>query len=190
MAGAGGCAAASWGRGSPGDWVAATGFATFATRHPPRNAPRFHGSQSGTALALLGFVAHLAHARHPKQPHARSVDRADGYFRHRPEESALYQTIAEHWPAFRGRAEEAGGLPKFIVREVEDYLCCGILERGCLHLECRSCGYSQLVPPSCKRRGFCPSCLGRRMVDLAVHLEQSVLPPVPIRHWICSFPWG
>ena len=28
------------------------------------------------------------------------------------------------------------------------------------------------------------------MADLAVHLEQSVLPAVPIRHWICSFPWG
>lgn len=24
----------------------------------------------------------------------------------------------------------------------------------------------------------------------AVHLERAVLPEVPIRHWICSFPWG
>ncbi|MSP25779.1 MAG: hypothetical protein EXR75_11555, partial [Myxococcales bacterium] len=23
-----------------------------------------------------------------------------------------------------------------------------------------------------------------------VHLEQNVLPAVPIRHWICSLPWG
>jgi hypothetical protein len=28
------------------------------------------------------------------------------------------------------------------------------------------------------------------MSDSAVHLERSVLPRVPIRHWICSFPWG
>ncbi len=28
------------------------------------------------------------------------------------------------------------------------------------------------------------------MVDTAVHLEQHVLPAVPIRHWICSLPWG
>jgi hypothetical protein len=28
------------------------------------------------------------------------------------------------------------------------------------------------------------------MVDTAIHLEQRVLPPVPIRHWICSLPWG
>ena len=24
----------------------------------------------------------------------------------------------------------------------------------------------------------------------AVHLERYVLPAVPIRHWICSLPWG
>jgi len=81
-------------------------------------------------------------------------------------------------------------LPTFVVREFEEYLSCGILERGCLHLVCRACGYSQVVALSCKRRGFCPSCLGRRMADTAVHLEQSVLPAAPIRHWICSLPWG
>ena len=28
------------------------------------------------------------------------------------------------------------------------------------------------------------------MADTAVHLEQHVLPAVPVRHWICSLPWG
>ena len=28
------------------------------------------------------------------------------------------------------------------------------------------------------------------MADTAVHLEREVLPEVPIRHWICSLPWG
>ena len=28
------------------------------------------------------------------------------------------------------------------------------------------------------------------MADLAVHLKQVVIPEVPVRHWICSFPWG
>ncbi len=67
---------------------------------------------------------------------------------------------------------------------------CGILEEGCLHLVCRSCGYSQVVALSCKKRGFCPGCLGRRMADTAVHLEERVLPAVRVRHWICSLPWG
>jgi hypothetical protein len=102
----------------------------------------------------------------------------------------LYQTVAECWPLFRERMEESGGLPKFVVKEFEGFLKCGILEEGCLHLVCRSCGYSEVVAFSCKKRGFCPSCLGRRMADTAVHLEQRVLPAVPIRHWICSLPWG
>jgi len=31
-------------------------------------------------------------------------------------------------PAFREELEEAGGLPRFVVREFEDYLQCWILE--------------------------------------------------------------
>ena len=82
------------------------------------------------------------------------------------------------------------GLPQFVVSEFEAYLDCGRLEAGCLLLECRSCGYSQLVAFSCKRRGFCPGCVARRMADTGVHLEQRVLPEAPVRHWICSLPWG
>jgi hypothetical protein len=28
------------------------------------------------------------------------------------------------------------------------------------------------------------------MADTGVHLEQRVLPEAPVRHWICSLPWG
>ncbi len=42
---------------------------------------------------------------------------------------------------------------------------------------------------SCKGRGFCPSCCGRRMADTAVHLCDEVLPEVPIRQWVLSFPF-
>jgi hypothetical protein len=97
-------------------------------------------------------------------------DRAQhgGYERHRPEETVLYRTLEVHWPAFRERAEEASGLPRFVVREVEEYLRCGILEHGCVRVRCGRCGFERLVAFSCKRRGFCPSCLGRRMADTAV----------------------
>ncbi|MEI6806676.1 MAG: transposase, partial [Myxococcaceae bacterium] len=32
---------------------------------------------------------------------------------------------------------------------------------------------------SCKKRGFCGSCMARRMSDTAIHLVDSVIPPVP-----------
>ncbi|MBX3131732.1 MAG: transposase zinc-binding domain-containing protein [Polyangiaceae bacterium] len=67
---------------------------------------------------------------------------------------------------------------------------CGRPEHGCLHLVCRDRGYSEIVAFSCKRRGFCASCLGRRRPTRRCTWMQSVLPRVPIRHWNCSLPWG
>ncbi len=98
--------------------------------------------------------------------------------------------MAEHWSEFKEQMQEQGGLPKFVEEEFDAYLACGRLEAGCLELQCRSCGHSLLVALSCKRRGFCAACLGRRMSDTAVHLEQEVLPEVAVRHWVCTFPWG
>ena len=133
-----------------------------------------------------------AHPPHGKsRPHTTKTRRRDGYERHGPEDGALYQTIATHWPAFDEEMEAYGGLPDFVRHQFERFLTCGILrEHGCLHLQCRECGHSQLVAFSCKGRGVCNSCAGRRMVDAAVHLEANVLPAVNIRHWVCTLPWG
>lgn len=115
--------------------------------------------------------------------------RADGYARRAPEETLLYRVVREHWPTFRELAEERGGLPDFVTREFEEYLRCGILEHGLVHLCCERCGHAMVVAFSCKRRGFCPSCTARRMSDVAAHLVEEVLPDVPIRQWVCSLPW-
>jgi len=120
---------------------------------------------------------------------ACSADRRDGYARRQPELTALHRTLSAHWPAFLERANEAGGLPKFVTDEVQAYLRCGLLEHGHALLVCERCGKSRLVGFSCKRRGFCPSCCGRRMNDVALHLTQRVIPEVPVRQWVCSLPW-
>src|SRR5215813_331146 len=44
------------------------------------------------------------------------------------------------------------------------------------------------IPCSCKRRGLCPSCAGRRMAQTAAHLVEQVLPWVPTRQWVVSVP--
>ncbi|PRQ06849.1 transposase zinc-binding domain-containing protein [Enhygromyxa salina] len=118
-----------------------------------------------------------------------TTPRRDSYQRRRPDETRLYQLIEEHWPTFLERAEQAGGLPDFIVEEFEAYLRCGMLEHGLAHFVCRQCGESLVVAFSCKRRGLCPSCLGRRMSDVAAHLIDEVFPEVPVRQWVCSLPW-
>ena len=55
---------------------------------------------------------------------------------------------------------------------------------GAVTLRCDACGLDRLLPFSCKRRGFCPSCGGRRMTERAAHAVDAVLPPVPVRQWV------
>ena len=58
-----------------------------------------------------------------------------------------------------------------------------------MRVQCESCHKENLVAFSCKRRGFCPSCGGRRMSETAIHLVDHVLPLKPIRQWVISFPF-
>ncbi len=69
------------------------------------------------------------------------------------------------------------------------YLDCGVLAYGFLRVHCDACGHDRLVAFSCKGRGFCPSCGGRRMADTAAHLVDRVLPEVPIRQWVLTLPY-
>jgi ribosomal protein S27E len=74
-------------------------------------------------------------------------------------------------------------------REFEDYLKCGRLEHGFLRVRCSDCHAEQLLAFSCKRRGFCPSCGARRMVESAALLVDEVLPRVPLRQGVLSVPY-
>src|SRR5437899_5666274 len=108
-----------------------------------------------------------------------------------PSSTVLYHVIAEHLETFLASLAddpEATGLPAYVQREFYDYVRCGILAHGFLRLGCDTCKHELLVPFSCKRRGFCPSCAGRRMAQMAAHLVEQVLPWVPTRQWVVSVP--
>ena len=108
-----------------------------------------------------------------------------------PSHTVLYTAIAEHLETFLASLAddpEATGLPAYVQREFYDYLQCGILAHGFLRLGCDTCHHELLVPFSCKRRGFCPSCAGRRMAQTAAHLIEQVIPWVPTRQWVVSVP--
>jgi hypothetical protein len=111
------------------------------------------------------------------------------YLRRQPERSVLYQAVRDHLPTFLSVAAEAEReVPKFVRREMESFLDCGILARGCVRVRCRGCGFDRLVAFSCKGRGLCPSCAGRRMAETAVHLVDEVFPRVPVRQWVLTLP--
>ena len=71
---------------------------------------------------------------------------------------------------------------------LETFLRCGVFAHGFLRAHCDECGNDLLVAFSCKGRGICPSCAGRRMANTAAHLVDRVLPVVPVRQWVLSLP--
>ncbi len=73
-------------------------------------------------------------------------------------------------------------------KELEGYLDCGLLCRRFARLRCDSCQSSRVVAFSCKGRGFCPSCMGRRLCATAANLAESVMPPADLRHWVLTPP--
>ena len=103
----------------------------------------------------------------------------------------LHHVLREHLESFleEGRFRGAReGLPAFVERELRKYLTCGILARGFARFRCDECKHEILVAFSCKGRGFCPSCCGRRMADLAAHLVDDVLGGFPVRQWVLTLP--
>jgi len=101
----------------------------------------------------------------------------------------LSQVIDLHFKAFVEHIEEQGGfVPAYVKRAFWSYLGCGRPEGGFTLLRC-DCGRARILAFSCKNRGFCPSCLGRRMSQMAANMVDNVLPDgVPIRQWVLSFP--
>jgi len=98
--------------------------------------------------------------------------------------SIIYAIQAARPRIFR----QAINLPANATKEFDEYLKCGRLEHGFLRVRCESCHGERLVAFSCKKRGFCPSCGARRMTERAAHLVDHVIPHVPVRQWVVSFP--
>lgn len=112
------------------------------------------------------------------------------YRRHQPEDTSLYPIVERHLSTLRDELEHhETSLPRFVLTEFQDYLRCGRLEHGFVRVKCNGCSHEHLVAFSCKRRGFCPSCGARRMIETSAHLVDHVIPEVPVRQWVLSFPW-
>jgi DNA-directed RNA polymerase subunit RPC12/RpoP len=122
-------------------------------------------------------------------PSSHSPPPATGYRPRDPSHTALYQLVAEQHATFAEVAQDAGGLPSFVEAAFERYLSCGVLARGFARFNCGDCGHDHLVALSCKTRGLCPSCGGRRMMSLTRHLMGAELPHVAVRQWVLSLPY-
>ncbi len=105
-------------------------------------------------------------------------------------DAQLRAIVAEGFPKLLLElAKHERTLPRHVAREFWSYLGCGDVASGFAWLECRDCDHHRLVLFSCKTRGFCPSCGGRRMAERAAHLVDRVIPHVATRQWVLTVPW-
>ena len=108
---------------------------------------------------------------------------------HRPF-SILHCLISNHLHRFVEQVEKTGRfLPSFVHRELERFLACGDPKNGFAWLQCKGCNHNRIVPFSCKARGFCPTCGGRRMVVHATRWVDEMFPRVPVRQVVMTVPW-
>jgi len=113
---------------------------------------------------------------------------SEAYQRRQPEKTVLYRVINEHLATFLGQAKQEGKtIPKFVRKDIQGILDCGILAKGFVRVVCKDCKTEHLVALSCKG-ATCPSCCGRRMTQRAAFLVDHVIPKVSIRQWVLSLP--
>lgn len=124
---------------------------------------------------------------------ALSRDSGYNYKRREVERTTLYQVVRDHLETFYQAVEDgfaSAPLPNFVKQELERFLDCGVLCLGAALLVCERCPQTKVIALSCKGRGFCPSCLGRRMAQTAANLVEHVLPEgVPLRQWVLTCPF-
>jgi hypothetical protein len=80
------------------------------------------------------------------------VNRGESYRPRQPEQTVLYQVMAENLDTFLAHERrEDRHVPRFVEREFRKFLECGIPSYGFLRLRCDTCGQDKLVSFSCKR---------------------------------------
>ena len=115
------------------------------------------------------------------------------YKRHEPERTLAYQTFArslESWLAERDADAEKRRLPEFVLKNMRGFMQCGVVAYGLLYVSCPGCpGSDLIVGLSCKRRGFCPRCGGKRQAEVTAHLIDNILPQAAYRQFVVTFPY-
>ena len=104
----------------------------------------------------------------------------------RPEKTVLFEVIKKYYKTWRKNSKEP--IPQYVDKEFRKYLECGILAKGFALAHCADCSKDFVIAFSCKGRGICPSCNSRTMVETAANLVENIIPSVPVRQWVISFP--
>lgn len=131
----------------------------------------FHGSRASHYASTMVAVRDMA-------PGSRS-----------PQGTPILELVRAHLIDYLDhRVRRRRPVPDFVAEDLTRFVACGDIACGHATMYCPSCGFDHDIPFSCKRRGFCPWCLTRRMAESAQFIEDNVIGDTPIRHWIGCLP--
>ncbi|MCJ7541527.1 MAG: transposase zinc-binding domain-containing protein [Desulfobacterales bacterium] len=110
-----------------------------------------------------------------------------------PQASHYFRCVEAHFEQLEGLwddryADRYGFWRPYVKEVIFRYLDCGDLHFGFARVKCKDCGHEYLLPFSCKRRHFCPSCHQKRVIEFGEWLCEDVLKYVPHRQWVFSIP--
>jgi hypothetical protein len=88
-----------------------------------------------------------------------------------PRKSQYYKCVEDNFEELERVWDEVyqgkyGYWRPYVQDVIYKYLDCGDLQFGFSRVKCEECNEEYLLPFSCKRRYFCPSCHQRRVVEL------------------------
>ncbi len=123
----------------------------------------------------------------------RSGNVLNGYRVRKPKTSPLWQCLDQHFDGFLVGYEHRfqpryGYLRPIIPEVVSKFLDCGDLEHGFARVRCDNCNHEYLLAFSCKGRWFCPSCHQKKVQLFGALLTETILFPVPHRHFTFVIP--
>jgi len=124
---------------------------------------------------------------------AACLSRAEAYTPRSPRKSQYYRCVEANFEELErvwgDRYQSRYGFWRpYVMDVIYKYLGCGDLHQGFARVKCDECHHEYLLPFSCKRRYFCPSCHQKRVVEFGEFLYSEVLKQVPHRQWVFSIP--
>lgn len=111
---------------------------------------------------------------------------ADVYTARIPRKKQYYRCVEAHFEELAGKwddryQQDYGYWRPYILDVIYKYLDCGDLHLGFARVKCDDCQHEYLLPFSCKRRYFCPSCHQKIVLEFGESLYTEVLKQAPHR---------